>query len=100
LSDRVSGSGDACRRDRSVPLPAFHTLAPALIDQPVELAQANLFILEQPAQRMELDRVMLAQHFGRSGELNRTNRRGQSRTQRRPGAGLWWAHKSEPGKDV
>jgi hypothetical protein len=31
-SDRVSGAGGACRRDRSVPLPAFHTLAPALID--------------------------------------------------------------------
>jgi hypothetical protein len=47
-SDRVSGSGDPCRRDRLVPLAVFHTLTPTLLDQPV--AQANLFVLEQPAQ--------------------------------------------------
>src|SRR6202035_564575 len=40
-------------------------------DQAVELPQANLFVLEQPAQRIELDRVVLAQHFGRGGELDR-----------------------------
>jgi hypothetical protein len=42
-----------------------------LIDQPVELAQANLFVLEQPPQRMELNRVVLAQDFGGGGEFNR-----------------------------
>ena len=46
-------------------------LAPALLDEPVELAQANLFVLEQPAQRIELDRVVLAQDFGGGGKLNR-----------------------------
>ena len=46
-------------------------LAPTLLNEPVELAQANLFVLEQPAQRMELDRVVLAQHFGCGGELDR-----------------------------
>src|SRR6202051_4126471 len=45
-SDRVSGAGAACRRDRSVPLPAFHTLAPALLDEAVELAQPNQFGFE------------------------------------------------------
>src|SRR6202043_1893800 len=70
-SDRVSGSGAACRRDRSVPLPAFHTLAPALIDEAVELAQANQFGFEQTPERTELHRVVLAQHFGRGGELDR-----------------------------
>src|SRR6202043_51464 len=33
--DRVSGAGAACRRDRAVPLPAFHSLAPALLDEAV-----------------------------------------------------------------
>jgi hypothetical protein len=67
----VGSSGDACRRDRPVPLPVFHTLASALLDQPVELTEANLFVLEQPAQRIELNRVVLAQDFGSGGELNR-----------------------------
>jgi hypothetical protein len=67
----VSSSGDACRRDRLVPLPVFHTLASSLIDQPVELTHTDLFVLEQAAQRIELDRVVLAQDFGGGGEFNR-----------------------------
>src|ERR1700730_704628 len=70
-SDRISGAGAACRRDRSVPLPACHPLAPAPIDEAVELAQANQFGFEQIPERTELHRVVLAQHFGRGGELDR-----------------------------
>jgi hypothetical protein len=69
--DRVGSSGDACRRNRLVPLPVLHTLAPSLFHQSVELTEANLFVLEQPAQRMELHRVVLVQHFGRGSELDR-----------------------------
>src|SRR6202030_456338 len=70
-SDRVSGSGDACCCDCSVPFPAFHPLAPAPIDEAVELVQANQFGFEQTPERTELHRVVLAQHFGRGGELDR-----------------------------
>jgi hypothetical protein len=49
----------------------LRTLAPTQLDQAVELAQAHLFVLEQPPQRIELDRVVLAQHFGRRSEFTR-----------------------------
>jgi hypothetical protein len=49
----------------------FHALAPALIDQAVELAQANQFGFEQTPERTELHRILLAQDFGGGGELDR-----------------------------
>src|SRR5713101_8232263 len=41
------------------------------MNQPIELAQAHQFVFEQPSQRIELNRVVLAQDFGGGGELNR-----------------------------
>src|SRR5216683_3278738 len=41
------------------------------MNQPIELAQAHQFVFEQPSERIELNRVVLAQDFGGGGELNR-----------------------------
>ena len=41
------------------------------MNQPIELAQAHQFVFEQPSQRIELNRIVLAQDFGGGGELNR-----------------------------
>src|SRR6266852_5588402 len=49
----------------------FCALALASMNQPIELAQAHQFVFEQPSQRIELNRVVLAQDFGGGGELNR-----------------------------
>src|SRR6266852_5046215 len=49
----------------------FCALALASMNQPIELAQAHQFVFEQPSQRIELNRIVLAQDFGGGGELNR-----------------------------
>src|SRR6266851_8535830 len=49
----------------------FCALALASMNQPLELAQAHQFVFEQPSQRIELNRIVLAQDFGGGGELNR-----------------------------
>jgi hypothetical protein len=72
-SERVSGPGDTSRCDRLVSLALFRALAPTQLDQAVELAQAHLFVLEQPPQRIELDRVVLTQDFGGGGEFTRVS---------------------------
>src|SRR6266852_8552208 len=40
------------------------------MNQPIELAQAHQFVFEQPSQRIELNRVVLAQDFGPPGVVS------------------------------
>jgi len=39
------------------------------MNQPIELAQAHQFVFEQPSERIELNRIVLAQDFRGAGEL-------------------------------
>jgi len=58
-------------RDSFGPPRIFCALALASMNQPIELAQTHQFVFEQPPQRIELNRIVLAQDFGGGGELNR-----------------------------